>query len=241
LSLTWQRAIEIVRPFVVRIVTPKGTGTGFLVSRSTTKPVLGVATAAHVVDYAYRWEQPIRIEHAMSGKSIFLRAEDRAVVLDEDRDTAAIVFVNNETIPFPPDPPSLLPEDKRLRLGVEVGWLGFPAVSPANLCFFSGRTSCQIVGDHAYLVDGVAINGVSGGPTFALVDEDVLLIGVVAAYLANRAKGRTLPGLSVIRDVSQFQELVRHFHSVDDAKRSEADRRGPPPPSSPIGGIGASS
>ena len=37
-----------------------------------------------------------------------------------------------------------------------------------------------------YLVDGVAINGVSGGPTFALMGQDMDIIGVVSAYILNR-------------------------------------------------------
>jgi hypothetical protein len=43
-----------------------------------------------------------------------------------------------------------------------------------------------------YLVDGVAINGVSGGPVF---DDRCHLAGLVSAYLPNRvAPNTTLPG-----------------------------------------------
>lgn len=56
----------------------------------------------------------------------------------------------------------LLPIEKHLKIAVPVGWLGFPAIDPNTLCFFSGSISAR---QHSqYLIDGVAIHGVSGGP-----------------------------------------------------------------------------
>jgi hypothetical protein len=99
------------------------------------------------------------------------------------------------------------------------------------LCFFSGRTSCYLLDEHAYLIDGVAINGVSGGPTFYISsDGKIRVIGVLAAYMANRATGETLPGLSVVRDVTQFQQLIEQFKSIDEAKLKEQRPQVLPPP-----------
>lgn len=227
---SWQEAVDHLAPYVVKISTPRSTGTGFLVSHSSLQPMCGVATAAHVVDHAHYWEQPIRLEHVLSGRSILLKADARAVLIEEDKDTAAIVFSKGD-LPLPSETPQLTPEGSSLRVGVEVGWMGFPAVSPKNLCFFSGRVSAFIEKQFAYLVDGVAINGVSGGPTFFLSDEGgLVIIGVVSSYIPNRAAGETLPGLAMIRDVAQFQSLVKQFKNLDDAKEEETSPTQPPPP-----------
>jgi hypothetical protein len=227
--LEWVSAIEFVEPHILRIMTQDGSGTGFLVSHATTNPICAIATAAHVVKRAHYWEQPIRLEHKESGKSLLLRPADRAIFPDERKDTAAIVFAKSD-FPLPSKPLDLAPEGKWLKIGVEIGWLGFPAVSPPDLCFFSGRVSCHWKTLEAYLVDGVAIHGVSGGPAFAIVGDRLTLIGVVSAYLANRATGETLPGLSVVTNVAQFQELSKTFKSMDEAKERETP---PTPPDHP--------
>ncbi len=46
-------------------------------------------------------------------------------------------------------------------------------------------------------------------------------MGVVSAYVPNRATGDVLPGLSVVRDVSQFHELAPTFASLDQAREAE--------------------
>ena len=81
--------------------------------------------------------------------------------------------------------------------------------------------------EEAYLVDGVAINGVSGGPAFI---PEKMLIGVVAAYIPNRATGEPLPGLAVVRGVGQFHEVAESFRSLDEAKAQETQPTEPPPP-----------
>jgi len=68
----------------------------------------------------------------------------------------------------------------------------------------------------------VAINGVSGGPAFSIVKGDIYIIGVVSSYVPNRATGETLPGLSIIRGVKQFQSLIKTFRSMDEAKEKES-------------------
>jgi hypothetical protein len=220
----WQDAIEVVTPHVVKISTPEGSGTGFLVSYASQRSLCVIATAAHVVQHAHTWELPIRIKHFSSGESIMLHAAQRAIFLDEQIDTAAILFSPQE-MKFPEEPLTLIPEKHSLKIGNEVGWLGFPAISPNDLCFFTGIASCFLQKDAAYLVDGVAINGVSGGPTFHVATDGKTLriIGVVSAYIPNTATGQTLPGMCVVRDVLQFQELSRKFTSVDEAKDEETE------------------
>src|SRR6266566_3082518 len=95
-----EQAVDLVKSHVVRILTPDGAGTGFLVSRSDKTSMLGIATAAHVVAHAHTWEEPIRIEHAVSGKSILIKNAQRALFLDERRDTAALLF-DGSGLPLP--------------------------------------------------------------------------------------------------------------------------------------------
>jgi hypothetical protein len=86
--------------------------------------------------------------------------------------------------------------DESCGRGIDIGWLGYPGIEPDTLCFFAGTVSARQTNRKAYLIDGVAINGVSGGPVFHCPTPDqVQIIGCVSAYHANRATGETLPGL----------------------------------------------
>lgn len=243
--MPWSRAVELIQPHVVRISTPRGSGSGFLISNGRSNSICGIATAAHVVDHAHYWEEPIRIDHISSGKSVVIRRDERAVLLDVNRDTAAILF-NRGDLPLPPDALRLAPKGMFLKVGNDIGWLGFPAIPAANLCFFSGTVSAWLEGQSAYLVDGVAINGVSGGPAFHLLELDepppaeekvVVIMGVVSAYVPNRATGEVLPGLSVVRDVAQFHELAPTFASLDQAREAEPPAE-PPQPQPEAEGLG---
>lgn len=224
----WQYAVERMNSYIVKINTPTGSGTGFQISRSETADICAIATAAHVINHAHYWENPIRIFHQASNSSILLRPVDRVIIVDEDHDTAAILF-SKSLIPFPDEQLQMTSEGKYIKIGNELGWLGYPSVSPQNLCFFSGRASCWVESDLAYLVDGVAINGVSGGPTFLpLSDKTQIIVGVVSAYVPNRATGIALPGVCIIQDVKHFHDISKRFKSMDEAKKEET------PPVEPI-------
>jgi len=222
----WHSIIDIVTPHVVRIWTPQGSGTGFLVSLSKSTSLCAIATAAHVIAHAHYWEEPLRIEHQASAKTLLLRQPDRAINLDSIRDTASITFERGD-LAFPDEILPLSEKDKHFKAGVEIGWLGYPAIPRASLCFFSGRVSAWVEADDAYLVDGVAISGVSGGPAFSLWGG--MLAGVVSAYIPNRNAGEALPGLAVVRGVNQFHEVADSFRSLDEAKATETPATEPPP------------
>lgn len=220
-QIDWHQAIDLVQPLVVKITTPRGSGTGFIFANPANRDLCAVATAAHVIEHAHAWEEPIRVHHYKSGKSVLMRPNDRVVFIEESLDTAALVMSKMD-LPVPEYVPGMTPVGKSLRVGFEVGWVGFPAVSSENLCFFSGRVSCWLEREGAYLVDGVAINGVSGGPAFHLAYEGgIIVMGVVSAYIPNRATGDVLPGVCVVRDVRQLQNIVAAFHSLDEAKKEE--------------------
>lgn len=228
-EMPWYEGVDMIRPHIVRISTPRGTGTGFLVSHSKNSSVVGIATAAHVIDHAHYWEEPIRIDHISSGESLLVRHTQRAVFIEAQRDTAAMLF-QRSNLPLPTEILQLAPKGAYLRTGADLGWLGFPAIS-TELCFFGGRISAWLAKDSAYLVDGVAINGVSGGPAFTLHENQPLLImGVLSAYVPNRATGEVLPGLAVVRDVGQFHDLAPTFASLDQAQEQQTPPVAPSPP-----------
>ncbi len=224
--MQWHQAVDQLSPYVVRIATPQRSGTGWLVSRSTTSDLCGIATAAHVIDHAHYWEEPVRLFHPRSGRSVVLRPADRAVHIEAGLDSAAIVFPV-EDLPLPAIVPALVDKEQFIKPGVEIGWLGFPAIPSAELCFFSGRISAYLQQQSAYLVDGVAINGVSGGPAFTCGKDSASVLGIVSAYIPNRATGDILPGVSVVREAMQFHDLAQRFRSFDEAKQQES------PPSEP--------
>lgn len=218
-----------MEPYVVKILTPSASGTGFLVALTGNKQLIGIATATHVIDSHY-WEQPIRIEHFKSGKTVFLNHADRFVEVNYTTDTGSIILPRGD-LPVPEVTLPVISEGEHLKVGVEVGWVGFPAIAPTNLCFFSGTISSWVQDHGFYFVDGVAINGVSGGPAFSINKEnEVQIIGVVSAYVPNRATGAQLPGLCVIRDVAPLQTMIKELTNLEQAKQQEKTPEGPPPP-----------
>lgn len=216
----WYEAVEELAPRMVRIATPIGTGTGFLLHWPSKSGLCAIATAAHVVSHAFYWEQPIRLDHTITGNSILLRQEQRAIFSDANCDTAVLVFECG-AIQSPGENLAFIPEEKYLRVGNEVGWLGFPAIT-TSLCFFSGRISAWREMEKAYLIDGVAINGVSGGIVFSLGIDAPNVVGVVSAYMPNRATGEVLPGLAIARDVSFLHQQATTFQSLDEARAAQS-------------------
>jgi len=208
-------------PYVVRIETPGGYGTGFACFYNINKVYIAIATAYHVVQHAHQWHEPIRINHQGSDL-VFLREGERFIFSDPARDSA-VILVPSSKFKLPEALIQLRPIEDRLPIGAEVGWLGFPAVTH-TLCFFSGNVSAFQEAQSAYLIDGVAINGVSGGPVlFSHATEGVQIVGSISAYIANRATGEALPGLSVAQDVSHFHAAAAHVKSIDEAAKKQAE------------------
>jgi hypothetical protein len=100
--MEWHAGIAALRPYIVRVSTPSGSGTGFLVSRSAVSPMIALATAAHVVQDAETWEQPIRVQHHESGETLLLHHSERVIIIEGDDDTAAILM-NGDNLPLPKD------------------------------------------------------------------------------------------------------------------------------------------
>jgi len=221
--MNWNHAVDKISPYIVKIQTPSGSGTGFLCAYNENKTWCAVATALHVVADADEWQQPIKILHYASGKEVFLKEPQRVVFSEGNTDSAVVLFHKGE-LEFPETIVGLLPIDRAIPIGMEVAWLGFPAIEPGTLCFFSGNISARKEDRKAYLIDGVAINGVSGGPViFSDLAEGVLVVGTVSAYRANRTTGDALPGLLIAQDVSHFHGVIQHIRSVDEARKKKQE------------------
>ena len=221
--MNWDQIVDRITPHIVKVETQTGYGTGFLSLYSENKTLCGVATALHVVDHADDWQQPIRISHEASDQTIFLEENSRVIFKNLETDSAVILF-SADNSPFPEDPIPLLSSDSIISIGVEVGWLGFPIVAPYDLCFFSGNISARQERRKAYLIDGVAINGVSGGPVLHATEADgIQIVGTVSAYQANRATGEALPGLLIAQDVSHFHDVASEMQSIDEANKKKAE------------------
>jgi hypothetical protein len=219
--MEWNQIANKVAPYVVKIETPDGSGTGFLCFYNEEKTICGVATAFHVVSHADEWQQPIKINHLHSGKKTFLIETSRFIYTNWNTDSAVILFHKGD-LPFPSSLMPFLPIENPITIGNEVGWFGFPGIEPYTLCFFSGNVSAYRADRKAYLIDGVAINGVSGGPVvYSTGTDGVQVVGIISAYRANRLGPDALPGLCIAQDVSFFHDVIQHEKSLEEAKKKE--------------------
>jgi Trypsin-like peptidase domain len=213
-----------------------GFGTGFLFAHNKDSSVAAITTASYVVVTALDWRQPVKIWHPRSKKTVYLEQDDRAAWVDRKHD-AATILVTSKIFKFPPDVLPLVPERKIKRIGSEVAWLGFPHLEKSKICFFSGAISAHVGAGDSYLIDGVAINGVSGGPVFDDAGKTPQLVGVVSAYVASRRWGESLPGLLQAQDLTPFHDTIKRLKSIDEAieqeqeqqKRVEQSKQGPEP------------
>lgn len=220
----WNKLLEKVLPYVIKVETQEGHGTGFLFAVNATRTFVAFATSAHVVAHADNWKLPIRLRHHVSGKEIFVEEKDRIIEIDHERDSASILIGNPGDF-LPTDVLPMVDSKEFVLIGTEIAWAGYPGIAPPHLCLFTGTVAAFDHRDDSYLIDGVAINGVSGGPVFfAPQAGSPTLIGSVSAYMSNRQRGESLPGLLRAQDVTPFQETVKKIHSIDEARAKAASQ-----------------
>lgn len=207
--MVWDDIVTRVSPYVVKIESPFCTGTGFLLNTGTDLPLHVIATARHVIEQAGKWQLPLTL--ILKDQKCLYEKEDYSVLSDPGEKDLAILLVRKSSFHFESSPVDLLPTDFFLPAGREVGWLGYPA--DFNLCFFSGQISGNIGSfgshDHEYLIDGVAISGVSGGPIIVPdPPHNIHIGGLITAYFSDPVKGAVLPGLSIAQDSSSLHKMV---------------------------------
>lgn len=224
---SWHKAINQLRPFLFKISTPNGAGTGFQIHYVRNKQIYVISTAYHVIKHAFEWEEPIRLTHFQSKENILLKVGNREIIPYPDKDLAFILFNNsNSKMNLRQENLDSISPGKHLIQGVDIGWAGFPSVAPDELCFFSGFISACIERKMIYLIDGVAINGVSGGPAFSInpTTDKPIIAGVTTQYIPNRATGEALPGVCVAVHLEPYQKMLSEIRSWDDAGK-EAERQ----------------
>ena len=225
----WHVLFEEMSPCIVKIETPWGHGTGFY-CLMTEGGLTGVATAYHVVQHADYWHQPIRI--IRGSESVFLDYEERVVWGDSGSDSSIILFSNaGGKFEFPEIITPLLPSRRRLKVGVQVAWIGYPAIGnlSSQECFFSGSISAYA--GKSYFIDGVAINGVSGGPVvYQENNDEPFIIGTISSYMPNYANDQyPYPGLSVAENVPNLHKIAKRLKDLDEARKKQSPPTQPPP------------
>ena len=209
----WHQAVDEVRPYVVKIETKSGWGTGFYCVHMPEYNWIGIATASHVIEAAISWEEPIKL-HCQDARPVILNPRSEWIpVIDPVEDSAIIVVVDSTKLDLPGGQLRRVASNRRISEGVEVGWVGYPTVH-TDLCFFSGRISAYDAPRERYLLDGTSIPGVSGGPVFlpGAVDGPPRLIGSITGY--KSPSGSSTPGLCVANEFSKAESLEQRLRNV---------------------------
>ena len=223
----WSRAIEHVSQQVVGICTATCIGTGF-VSYGRQRGTRMIATAQHVIEAAITSEAPIHVSHGqriltLGNTGLNTRFLHKTIL---GVDSAILAFISHD-LPQPTVPildPANPEELGQIKVGTEVGWLGFPALQTVagRLCFFSGRISLVDPAGR-FLLDGTNVQGCSGGPAFCVTSDGPRIIGVVTDYFPNENFRDTggepiglAPGLTAIADVTNYKSLEAALNQLPD-------------------------
>jgi hypothetical protein len=222
-SLPWDQVIDRVSKATFLIEAHEAAGTGFVLSVGFSEDAKTfhtmLATAWHVLRDSEEAASDLVVT-SWDRKRVFSSKSDRLSYLrlgPVNFDTALIYLETQEPVVDVADLLPIFPTDSMLARGSNVGWLGFPAIAEPELCFFKGIISGYLSDPPAYLADGVAISGVSGGPVF---DDRCHLVGMVSAYLPNQLdEGTLLPGLSCVTPINAIRYwLDNHLNARDLSK-----------------------
>ena len=215
--------VSDVSPGVVQIVTPFGTGSGFIISPSEVGialrggPGVLVITNAHVV-LSYDTVD-IRL---FDGHSY----EGRVVGIDESTDLALIALRASRDFE-----PVSLGDSYSVAVGEDVVAMGFPS-GDTDIPLDSPTITRGIVSAKRISASGVgllqtdaAINpGNSGGP---LLDRDGRVIGVNTSKVFESTDGRPVEGIGLAVAVN---EVLHWFESIRNQLRSGPDSLPDPTP-----------
>ena len=122
-------------------------------------------------------------------------------------------------VPVPTTMLPLMPSSKFKQNGVKLAWAGYPAIASRTLCYFQGSVSAFNRDNDSYYIDGIAINGVSGGPVFDEKDNAPEIVGIVSAYHYNRQSGGNLPGLLMAHDATHLNQIIEKLKTLDEARK----------------------
>jgi hypothetical protein len=211
---SWDKVVDMAERVTLQIRASNSLGTCFAVSVGKKTKLQGAhyifATAWHVVKSVADSKLPICMMSA-NGEISFKAPSGYYQIIrlgSEVFDTALVYLWTSEEIVPQEHLLPMLDWNMMMPKGAELGWVGFPALSNSGLCFFCGTISGHVNSPPTYLVDGVAINGVSGGPA---LDNRAHIIGLVSSYIPNRVdKYTTLPGLLALVPINAIRYYMEH-------------------------------
>ena len=219
----WEEVIPPLEPLVFRVHAADSVGTGFIIglSRDDGGRHTMLVTALHVVEDVLGNDLPLGLVRSDGTDLSSLIAGPVRVypVGPPECDTALLEVPTIEPL-ISPEALLPIPLETMLPRGADLGWLGYPGLVLPELCFFRGVVSGYQERPPIYFVDGVAINGVSGGPAF---DRSGLVVGLVSAYVPNQvAPGRTLPGLMIVTPLTLVRLWMQEILGATVHKRGQA-------------------
>jgi hypothetical protein len=215
-SNTWADVIPRVERLVYQVKADAGRGTAFAISVATpsgNQHHTMFATAWHVVEGAVGNDATLDLvgKDGVLVSGLTTGPVSVYPVGPPEYDAAMIVVPTRVPLVSIVDLHAM-PLETMLNRGAELGWLGYPALAAPDLCFFRGNVSGHRKDPPCYLVDGVGINGVSGGPAF---DADGLIVGMVSSYIPNQEnRGLTLPGLLTITPMNLVRLWMQQLFSA---------------------------
>jgi hypothetical protein len=198
--MDWRDACDIVRKNIVKLsISDPANPTSFFFGTGWISYVEGqkikIVTAYHVIEKFYQQKMPRLDLFFEKTKSILsLSLSQTNFFVDLKRDLAVIEINTTEQFKILP-----YATQNTWRAGKEAGWLGYPEIYPTELAFFHGYISINDKIYNRYFIDGVSIQGLSGGPVFVYDDnQNIEVIGIITHYLANiNHVGLSLPGLII--------------------------------------------
>ena len=211
---TWAAlAVKKIRPHVVKIQTMDGWGTGFFSARIPKLSGVGIATARHVIERADEWHQPTKL-YCYGAEPVLVQYDKWSPLFHEAGEDAAVIVVFGDIVSPPEERLPRIHSKIYRSPGSEVGWVGYPSVHPEDLCFFSGCVSVYDQAKERYLLDGVVIPGVSGGPVFYWDEEagSPKVIGSITGY--THPKDRGTVGLSVANEITQAKAIEARLAGI---------------------------
>ncbi len=215
-SKPWHMVVDQVMSSVFHLNAGDSAGTCFLVSLGTDSQNLHTfamfATAWHVLENLQGSSAGIEIISADKSKVFSSKTHKTVFSRMGTTSDAALIMVEVGQELTQDNLLPIMPFGDQLARGSEIGWLGFPGLFNAEPCFFLGVISGYLNDPPTYLVDGVAVNGVSGGPAF---DDRAHLIGLVSAYIPNKVdEATTLPGLLALVPINAIRFWIEHHLSA---------------------------
>jgi hypothetical protein len=228
--MEWNKHVAEITLFVARIETQFGYGTGYIFWQN--QELCCIATAKHVINPANiaGWEQAFLVTMPNGSNTRYYPIHRKILSGANDSDSAAILIHKSNLI-FPQQCLPIWNFSGEIPIGASVGWLGFPQIinqTILNPSFFSGNISNFFNEYQQYAIDGIAINGVSGGPVFCNSEAgSALVVGTISAYIPNPVRGskgeeQALPGFSVAHSFSSFKQIIENLN--DSGKLDEIIR-----------------